>query len=59
MKLQNIPYVEDEPDIQAVTRLTLEIVGGLTVKVCSSGGEALREAAPWARPLLQPRKYLD
>ncbi len=44
MKLQNILYVEDEPDIQAVAKLALEMVGGFTVKVCSSGEEALREA---------------
>ncbi len=37
MKLQNILYVEDEPDIQAVAKLALEMVGGFTVKVCSSG----------------------
>ena len=42
--LQRILYVEDEPDIQAVARLALELVGGFTVKVCSSGEEALREA---------------
>lgn len=43
--LQRILYVEDEPDIQAVAKLALEMVGGFTVKICSSGDEALREIA--------------
>jgi len=42
--LQRILYVEDEPDIQAVARLALEVVGGFTVQLCSSGEEALRLA---------------
>jgi len=41
MALQNILYVEDEPDIQAVARLALEMVGGFSVTICSSGEEAL------------------
>ncbi|MCX7185283.1 MAG: response regulator [Nitrosospira sp.] len=44
MKLQNILYVEDEPDIQAIAKLALEMVGGFTVKTCSSGEQALLEA---------------
>ncbi|MEW5771323.1 MAG: response regulator [Pseudomonadota bacterium] len=50
--LQRILYVEDEPDIQAVARLALELVGGFTVKICSSGEEALREAAAFAPDLI-------
>lgn len=42
--LQRIMYVEDEPDIQAVAKLALEMMGGFTVKICSSGEQALREA---------------
>ncbi|MEI6415330.1 MAG: response regulator [Pseudomonadota bacterium] len=42
--LNRVLYVEDEPDIQAVAKIALEVVGGLTVKICSSGEEALREA---------------
>jgi len=41
--LQRVLYVEDEPDIQAVAKLALEMVGGLTVKICASGEEALSE----------------
>jgi len=43
MPLEQIMMVEDEPDIQTVTRMALEVVGGFRVKVCSSGEEALRE----------------
>lgn len=39
--LTNILYVEDDPDIQAVAQIALEIVGGLSLKICSSGAEAL------------------
>jgi len=50
--LQRILYVEDEPDIQAVAKLALEMVGGFTVKVCSSGAEALREAVTFAPDMI-------
>jgi two-component system, OmpR family, response regulator len=50
--LQRILYVEDEPDIQAVALLALELVGGFTVKVCSSGEEALREADDFAPQMI-------
>jgi two-component system OmpR family response regulator len=50
--LQRILYVEDEPDIQAVAKLALEMVGGFTVKICSSGEEALREAVIFAPDLI-------
>lgn len=43
MELKNILYVEDEPDIQAVARLALEMVGGFAVTICSSGEEALAQ----------------
>lgn len=50
--LRRILYVEDEPDIQAVARLALELVGGFTVKVCSSGEEALREVEGFAPQMI-------
>lgn len=43
--LERILYVEDEPDIQTVARLALEMVGGYEVEICSSGREALERAA--------------
>jgi two-component system OmpR family response regulator len=42
--LTNILYVEDDLDIQAVAQIALEIVGGLSLKTCSSGAEALATA---------------
>lgn len=39
--LTNILYVEDDLDIQAVAQIALEVVGGYTLKTCSSGAEAL------------------
>lgn len=50
-ELQRILYVEDEPDIQAVAQIALESVGGFTVKVCSSGDEALQSAIEFAPQL--------
>ncbi|MTW19775.1 response regulator [Allochromatium palmeri] len=43
-ELQRVLYVEDEPDIQTVAKIALEVVGGFTVKICSSGEEALAAA---------------
>jgi CheY-like chemotaxis protein len=39
--LNNILYIEDDPDIQTIARIALETVGGLAVRICSSGQEAL------------------
>ncbi len=50
--LQRILYVEDEPDIQAVAKLALEMVGGFTVQICSSGEEALRVAESFAPDMI-------
>ena len=51
-KLSRILYIEDEPDIQAVARLALEMVGGFTLEVCSSGAEALEKAAAFKPQLI-------
>ena len=51
-ELKRILYVEDEPDIQAVAKIALEAVGGFELKVCSSGDEALSEAAAFSPDLL-------
>jgi len=45
MSLNRILYVEDEPDITAVVKMTLESIGGYQVDACSSGPEALEKAA--------------
>jgi CheY-like chemotaxis protein len=44
MKLQDILVVEDDPAIQTVAKMALELVGGFNVRVCSSGEEALEAA---------------
>ena len=43
-ELKRILYIEDEIDIQTVTAMALEDVGGFTVICCSSGMEALAAA---------------
>lgn len=50
--LSRILYVEDEPDIQAVAKLALAVVGGFTLEVCSSGQEALEKAEAFAPQLM-------
>ncbi len=47
--LSRILYVEDEQDIQEIARMSLETVGGFTVKTCDSGPEAI-EVAPKFNP---------
>ena len=39
--LSLVLYVEDDPDIQTVAQMALEMVGGFTLRTCSSGSEAL------------------
>lgn len=51
-ELKRILYVEDEPDIQAVAKLALEMVGGFTLEICSSGQEALDKGAAFAPQLV-------
>lgn len=50
--LVRILHVEDEPDIQAVAKLTLENIGGFTVLACSSGAEALDKILGFAPDLV-------
>lgn len=40
-ELKRILYVEDQPDIRAVTKVALEKVGGFELQICSGGEEAL------------------
>jgi two-component system OmpR family response regulator len=51
-ELNRILYVEDEPDIQAVTKLALEEIGGFSLEVCGNGDEALAKAVEFAPDLL-------
>jgi len=50
-ELKKILYVEDEPDIQKVVKMTLEVVGGFEVMVCSSGPEAIEQGPAFAPDL--------
>ena len=43
-ELKTILYVEDDTDIQAVTQLALETIGGYEITLCSSGNEAVEKA---------------
>ncbi len=45
MKLERILYAEDEPDIQSVTKLALEMIGGYQVQVCINGIDALDQVS--------------
>ena len=49
--LDRILMVEDDPDIQAVARLSLERIGRFTLRICASGLDALA-VAPGFRPQL-------
>ena len=44
-ELKLIVYVEDDPDIQMVAQMALEVVGGLVLRSCSSGQDALAAVA--------------
>ncbi len=50
--LNRILYVEDEPDIQAIAKLALEMVGGFTVELSSSGQDALHKAVTFQPDLV-------
>ncbi len=51
-ELSKILYVEDEPDIQAIVKLTLEQIGGYTLEICSSGQEAIEKGAAFGPDLM-------
>jgi DNA-binding response OmpR family regulator len=50
--LKKIMLVEDDPDIQLITRFSLELGGGYEVRVCGSGAEALESAPAYAPDLI-------
>lgn len=49
--LERILMVEDDPDIQAVARLSLERIGRFTLRICPTGLDALA-VAPSFKPQL-------
>ena len=50
--LKKIMLVEDDPDIQLITRLSLEAGGSYEVRVCGSGAEAVQSARAYAPDLI-------
>lgn len=50
--LDKILCVEDEADIQTVTKLALETVGGFVVELCGSGEEALEKTPKFSPDLI-------
>jgi two-component system, OmpR family, response regulator len=51
-RLQKVLYVEDDGDIRTIALLALETVGGLQVRACASGAEAVQAAPAFAPQLL-------
>lgn len=51
-ELHKILYVEDEPDIQAIAEMSLQVVGGFEVSLCNSGDEAIEKAEGIAPDLI-------
>lgn len=50
--LTKILYAEDEPDIQSIAQMALEMMGGYTLKVCNNGQEALDSAEDFSPDLI-------
>ncbi len=51
-KLTNVLYVEDDTDIQEIVKLTLEHLGGMHIKICNSGRNALAELEKYQPQLI-------
>jgi DNA-binding response OmpR family regulator len=49
--LKKILLVEDDPDIRVVVKSALEMIGGLEVRACASGMEALSAVVEFAPQL--------
>lgn len=52
MSAVRVLHVDDEPDIREIVQISLGLDPDLTVKSCSSGGEALKAAADWQPNLI-------
>lgn len=50
--LEKILHVEDEPDIRAITKMSLEKIGKLTVESCESGQIALERVNSFSPDLV-------
>jgi len=47
-QLKRILHVEDDPSIQAVAKVALEVIGGYEVLSCASGQQAMEEIEQFA-----------
>jgi CheY-like chemotaxis protein len=52
LSLSRLLYVDDDPTLTLLTRISLERVGGFTVKTCASGAEALAVVEAFAPDLI-------
>jgi len=50
--LKRVMAIEDEPDIREIILLSLEAVGGFTVKTCASGEDGVAAASSFRPDLL-------
>ena len=50
--LNRVMLVEDDTDIRTVASMALEMVGGMQVRACASGEEALAAVAEFAPQLI-------
>jgi len=50
--LSRLLYVDDDPTLTLLTRISLERVGGFTVRTCASGTEALSVVEAFAPDLI-------
>lgn len=50
--LNKILYIEDEPDIHAIAKIAIEMIGGYTLHPCLSGNEALQYAEEFSPDLI-------
>jgi CheY-like chemotaxis protein len=50
--LQRILYVDDEPDVRKVAKISLELVGKFTLCLCGSGREAIDQAEQFKPDLI-------
>ena len=52
MTAVRVLHVDDEPDIREIVELSLSLDPDLTVRSCSSGGDALAAAVAWSPDLI-------
>jgi len=50
--LERLTYVEDEPDIRAITEFALGDIGGYTLDICANGVEALHRTQGFAPDMI-------